>query len=112
MKQKIEEAEFWNREITNFKEKEETTQNQLSSLLRKQTNLASEKDKLSEELASVGSRGLIKALFGKSRSKLESEIGIILPKLDTCSTEITETEEKIRGLKNKIEMIKATSTKI
>ena len=104
VKQKIEEAEFWNREITNFKEKEETNQNQLSSLLRKQTNLASEKDKLSEELASVGSRGLIKALFGKSRSKLESEIRIILPKLDTCSTEIKETEEKIRGLKSKIEI--------
>ena len=104
MKQKIEETEFWNREITTFKEKEETAQNQLSSLLRKLNSLTSEKDQLSKELASIGSRGLIKALFGKSRSKLESEIGIILPKLDGFVVQkLQKLRRKFAG-KNKIEI--------
>lgn len=102
LKEKIERLDYWTRQIDNLEMQKKDCLSQFTFTTARCERLSAEYGGLETELNSIGSRGVIKSIFGKSRKTLERELTSLAPQLLAANKEVKRDRLLLDNLDEKL----------
>ena len=111
-KQNIEKREYWGREVQNLEKVLDTSKNSHTRTTERTTEKTVQKSLLRDEIQAVGSRGIFKAIFGKTRQQLSSEISKVDAEISELQAKLAVYQKNLEAAQTKLSTAKDNFNKM